>query len=157
MSTTNTAVTSETDNATSVVPKHHVSSNKRPDFGTGKYSALMEEVFDDAQAIFKLTPLAAERLARDIASDVGAIMASAPMSIKTGKISKDGKMTISEACKVKGITITNTLLALKALHYAAEAGMNGFSFGKTEWTPIKQLSEYFAEIESKVAVPEQQK
>ncbi len=117
-----------------------------PEFGTGRYSALMEECFRDAQTVFGLSLKPAEKLARQIASDVGAIMASASVSIKLGKINKDGKLTIAEASKLKGVTMTNALGALKALHFAAEAGTNGFSFTGTKWKPVAWLQKYLADL-----------
>lgn len=115
---------------------------KRPDFGNGRYSPLMDEVYDDSQTVYKLSPDKAEKLARKIATDLGAIMASQPVEVKLGKMNKDGKLTISEASKLKGFTVTLPIFALKGLHYAAEAGKNGFSFADTDWKPSNQMSEY---------------
>jgi len=132
--------------ATDTANATRIESHVQPDFGTGRYSALMGEVYDDAQIIFKLTPEKAEKLARQVASDVGAIMASASVSIKLGKVNKDGKLTIAEAAKLKGVTLTNTLYALKALHFAAEAGMNGFNWKYTQWCPVQGLKDYFEKL-----------
>lgn len=113
-----------------------------PDFGSGRYSALMLECYNDAKTVFKLDDTKAEKLARQIASDFGAVMASAPVETRLGKQNKDGKITLSEAAKVKGVTITNALFAMKALRFAGDAGVNGFSFGQTAWKPVKSLAEY---------------
>ncbi len=135
-STVNTATTEQTQQQ----------SSGKPEFGTGRYSALMQECYDDSQVIFGLPADKAEKLSRRIASEVGAIMQSGVVGIKTGKVSKDGKITISEASKVKGVTMTNTLLSLKALHYAAEAGANGFMWSTTKWNPCNPLKEFFASL-----------
>lgn len=117
-----------------------------PDFGEGRYSALMEECFNDSMTVFKLEQPKAEKLARQIASDLGAIMASAPVGVKLGKPNKDNKITISEAAKIKGVTMTWTLFALKALQYAGEAGKHGFSFGQTQWKPTEKFAKYLSEL-----------
>lgn len=115
----------------------------RPDFGSGRYSGLMETVYDDSQVIFRITKEQAEKLARQVASEVGAIMRNAQVDVKTGKASKDGKITLSEAAKMKGVSMTFALTSLKALHFAAEAGKNGFLWAKTQWEVSASLREYF--------------
>jgi hypothetical protein len=128
---------------TDTVPNTTVEKQSKPDFGEGRYSPLMEECYNDAIVVFRLSSEKAEKLAKAIARDVGSIMASRPVEVKTTKPSKEGKITLSEAAKVKGITMTNTLYALRALHFAAEAGRNGFAWAKTQWTPVQGLREYF--------------
>ena len=118
----------------------------KPDFGNGRYSALMEEVWHDSQTVFKLESEKAEKLARQIASDLGAIMANQPVSVKMGKVNNDGKLTISEACKVKGITLTNNIYVLRALFYAGDAGKHGFSFGDTIWQPAMGLADILEKL-----------
>lgn len=131
---------------TAVVTAPVTSKVHKPDFGNGRYSPLKEEVWHDSQVVFNISSEAAEKLANQIASDLGAVMANSPVKVKLGKINDDGKMTISEACKVKGITMTNPLTALKALHFAGEAGKNGFSFGNTKWAPMQGLQTYLLSL-----------
>ena len=118
----------------------------RPNFGEGRYSPLMEECYDDAMLIFKLDSLKAEKLAHAIAREIGDIMAHRPVEVKLGKVNKDGKLTIAEACKVKGVTMTYPIFALKALFYANEAGKNGFMRNFTDWKPVKSLVDYFEKL-----------
>lgn len=117
------------------------------EFGNGRYSALMEECFKDSQTVFKLTPKQADKLARMIASDYGSAMANSPVDVKRIKAAnKDGKITLAEASKVKGVTLTNALYALTALQYCGEAGKHGFSFALTGWKPVKALQDYFESL-----------
>lgn len=120
----------------------------KPDFGNGRYTPLMEEIYRDSQGVFGLSEAKAEKLSKQIASDFGAVMSSVSFNlsaVKMGsKLSKDGKLTIGEAAsKVKNVTITNALFALRALKYAGDAGQNGFLFNDTEWAPVKALKDYF--------------
>lgn len=124
----------------------NVTQTERPDFGNGRYSALMNEVYDDAQVIFKLDSAKSEKLAQAIARELGAIMAAQPAEIRLGKVNKDGKLTISEAAKVKNVTLTNSIYALKALHFAAEAGKNGFVWAETQWKVNAGLIRYFESL-----------
>lgn len=117
------------------------------DFGSGRYSALMEETFRDSQVVFKLTPEKADKLSRQIASDYGSAIANTPVEVKRIKAAnKDGKITLAEAAKIKGVTLTNALFALIALQFAGEAGKHGFLFQSTGWKVNKALLDYFEKL-----------
>lgn len=116
------------------------------DFGNGRYSALMAECYKDAKAIFKLDNKQAESLARKIASDVGAAMAHASIEVKVGKTNKDGKLTLSEASKIKNLAQTYPILALRAMRYANEAMQHGFNRASTQWQASSNLQEYLNEL-----------
>ena len=118
------------------------------DFGNGRYSALMTEVFDDAQKVLQVDEKTAEKIARQVSSDLGAIMSGAVVKVKVGSINKDGKITLSEAAKLKNVTMTDSLLILKALSYAAEAGKNGFLYARTQWKANEDLTKAIARFES---------
>ena len=119
----------------------------KPDFGAGRYSALMESSYNDAMAIFGLESAQAEKLARQIGSDFGAAMRSAIADCKVGKsISKDGKVTLSDAAKVKGVTATNALVAMRALDFASQSGKFGFSWRATKWETAGTLKEYLESL-----------
>jgi len=119
----------------------------KPDFGKGRYSALMKESFADAKHIFGLEPAKAEKLAREIASDFGAAMASAPVDTKISRsINKDGQCTLAEAAKVKYVTVTPALFAMRAIAHANECGKFGFVRNESKWTVGKYLSDYFAKL-----------
>lgn len=118
----------------------------KPDFGNGRYSALAEECWKGAKAIFGLDSHSSEKLARMIATDFGAAMANQTVKVgKMSKVSKDGKVTLKEAVVAKGVTSTLPLSALKALQFATEAGKNGFLPLKTKWAVTQQLEEFFVE------------
>lgn len=116
-------------------------------FGNGRYSPLMLECYRDSQVVFKLDEAQADKLARAIARDFGAAMTNAPVDAKVGKaVNKDGQVTLSEAAKLKNITITNPLFALRALQYAADAGKFGFSWKLTEWSAGGTFKEYLESL-----------
>lgn len=123
----------------------------KPDFGHGRYSPLMSEVFEDAQAVFGLSAKTAEKLARNIGTDYGVIMSggSVGMSkVTLGKIDKNAKLTVKEAAtSVKGVSLTNTLYALKALCWAGEAGKNGFKWSESSFVVNDELAKYFKTLE----------
>jgi hypothetical protein len=112
-------------------------------FGDGRYSPLMKECYKDIKVIFKLDEVKAEKLAKLIGSDFGAAMRQVQATSSIGKsLSKDGKVTLRDACKVK-TTETLPLRVMRALSYAAEAGKNGFLHGKTQWQADDKFIEYF--------------
>ena len=120
----------------------------KPDFGRGAYSSLMSECYRDAMRVFRLESAQAEKFARQLATELGIIRSTAKVEAWTGKANKDGKVTLYEASKVKGVTMTNTLMAMKALSFANEAGKNGFSCGKTQWAimPESELENYLLSL-----------
>ncbi len=130
--------------ATETAPSQ--SKATKPDFGQGRYSGLMHEVFDDSQTVFHLSAEKAEKLARSIATEIGAVMASSKVSIRLGKVSKENTLTIREAASIKGILVTPNIATLRALLYAGEAGKHGFSFGNTKWTPTEDLGKYISSL-----------
>ena len=136
--------TATTQNNTTVTTPEKAT---RPDFGAGRYSEMMNSVFNDAQIVFKLPSDKAEKLARQCGSDFGAAMRNAEVSAKVGKaVSKDGKFTLSEAAKVKGVTGTNSLHAMRAINYAAECGKYGFNWRATSFEVAGPLKEYLEQL-----------
>lgn len=119
---------------------------KVPDFGKGRYSALMRECYKDAQVVFGMTPESAEALARQIGCDYGALMQQTHVAIgdiKFGKPNKDMQVTIREAAaKLKGVTLSDTLYALRALNFALQSISMGFVWGKTKWVVSDSLAEF---------------
>lgn len=126
-----------------------VQATTKPDFGKGRYSYLMESVFEDAQAILKMSPKGAEKLARAIATEVGSLMKDANAVVKVGKsLSKDGKVSVSEACKLKGVTLTRNMAILRALDYISSAGKFSIMWSTTSWRFTTSITEYLAEMDS---------
>lgn len=129
-------------------PTQSASDNKTqtPEFGNGRYSALMAEAYEDSMLILSLTSEQAEKLARQIGSDYGAIMASTTVTMdkaKVSKTSKDGKVTVSEAsAKVKNVTMTNALFALRTINYVNECGKHGFIRNKCKWAVSESFQKY---------------
>lgn len=120
----------------------------KPNFGNGRYSALMEQTWKDGQVVFKLPSDKAEKLARQVGSDFGAAIAGAVVDAKIGKsITKDGKTTLAEAAKVKGVTMTNALFALRSLGFAAELGKYEFSWKLSTLVIVDgKLKEYLEQL-----------
>ena len=113
------------------------------DFGSGRYSPLMLECFKDAKVIFGLPSEKAEKLARQIGSDFGAAIREVQVDGRISKsLSKDGKVTLSEAAKIK-VTQTNALGAMRAMQYANDSTKAGFVRNTTKWQVSEQLKEYF--------------
>lgn len=123
----------------------------KPDFGQGKYSAMMDSIWTQSQKVYGLSPVVAEMFARALATEIGAAMANETAKLKLGKVSSGGKVSITETSQLKGIICTNTILAYKGLLWTAEAGKNGISYGNTSWEVIPQIQEYFDKLAAKVA------
>lgn len=115
-------------------------------FGNGRYSPLMSECYDDLLAVFGLSPEKAEHVAKAIGSEIGALMRNQPVAVRVSEQNKDGKITLAEACKLKNVSITNTIMVLRALQWANGAVKNGFNRSETKWVAIPALQEYFDSI-----------
>lgn len=127
-----------TENAPAPVSEQSKPTIVIGEFGAGRYSGLMLECFHDAQAVFALEPDRADKLARLIGSEVGAIMArntTGITGISFSKVSKDGKVTVKEAAsKVKGATFSYPLFCLRTLAYVNGLGEHGILRGKLNFT-----------------------
>jgi hypothetical protein len=132
----NSANTSSSDTAKS----------KGPDFGKGRFSGEMERIYLGLIARFELPADKAEKIARQAASDAGEILANVSASFKVSKVSKDGKVSITDAAKAKGVTVTNALMIARALQWIDDCPQNGVSFGFTKWKLSAPLQAYVDEM-----------
>lgn len=121
-----------------------------PDFGNGRQSPLMSETFKAARVVFQVNDKTAEKIARQVGSDIGAHQAKSNGStIKlTGYKAKDNKVNIKEAVKaIKGVTCTDSMNLLRALQFAGEAGEAGFNYGFTTWKLSDEMQAVLAKFE----------
>lgn len=121
-------------------------------FGNGgKFSQFMSDMFKGCIERLGMSPACADKISRNCASDIGKAMKNGESTIKIGSISEDGKVTIGDSMKVKGIAVTRNISIARALQYINEAGKNGLSFASTDWALTPALSEYVTEVEAEVA------
>lgn len=132
---------------TTTLNKPATDKQTRPDFGAGRYSSEMGRIYDELIARFGIESAKAEKIARQAGSDAGAAFRNATASIRVGKSSKDGKVTIADASKAKGVTLTNPLALVRALQWIDEAGKNFISYGFTEWKLTPELTKWVDELE----------
>lgn len=118
----------------------------KPDFGQGRYSAEMERIYNATVKLFGIEPKRAERIARQAGSDAGAVFRNAAAEISVSKSTKDGKVTIGDASKVKGVTITNALAIVRAIQWIDEAGKNFVNYGHTKWKLSGSVQEWVDEM-----------
>ena len=120
------------------MPANQTSEVAAPNFGDGRYSRLAKTSFEQIQVVFPdVSVKDAEKIARQIASDFGAAIKHSVVDAKIGKsINGDGKVSISEACKAKGVTVTNALRVMHTLNFVADAGKFGLSWKFSKFIPI---------------------
>ena len=119
------------------------------DFGGGRYSNLMKSIYSSSMTVFRLDWEHAKRVAEHCASEFGAIMKDVQVDVKVGKSDKGGRITLSEACKIKGIVATPELSLMRALQYANEAGLNGIMYQDTKWVPVSRVAELLVKLTPK--------
>jgi hypothetical protein len=125
----------------------HEQSTVKVSFGNGRYSAVMEELYKDIQRIFNISAEQAEKVARQFGSDFGAAMASQPVSVKYGKkLSDDGKLTLAESCRAKGITATNSIMVARACDWVNTCKNFGVSYTDTQWKLSGLLDKWVNEL-----------
>lgn len=113
---------------------------------TGRYAKQQEQLFDEAQKLFGLTPAQADKFAIHAAQDAATALHSVSANFKIGKANDDGKATITDAAKQKGITLTNALHMVRAMQWIGEAGKNNISYGNTKWKLSEPLQKYVDEV-----------
>jgi len=127
------------------------------DFGAGRYSTFMGQVFTGCRYLFKLSETVSAKIARDAGSDIGSAMKHAnDAKISLGKVSKSGTVTVKDAASVKGVYVTNPIMVARAIQWIDEAGKNGISYGSTEWKLIPNLQTYIDDLQKEldtVSVP----
>lgn len=121
-------------------------ANVKPEFGQGRYSAEMERIYNACIKLFGVEPKRAERVARQAGSDAGAVFRNAAATISVSKSTKDGKVSIGDASKVKGVTITNALAVVRAIQWIDEAGKNFVNYGHTKWKLSLSVQEWVDEM-----------
>ena len=82
------------------------------EFGTGRYSAAMAELYHDSGRLLELSHKRAVKLAKSFGAELG--RQNAVSAITFGKRSKDGKMTLRESATIKGVTVTFAIAMAKA-------------------------------------------
>lgn len=139
---------------TAPVTKAESTKETRPDFGNGRYSAEMSRVFDSTMKLFGIDSKKSERIARQAGSDAGAVFRNTAATISVSKSTKDGKVTIADASKAKGVTLTNSLAIVRAIQWIDEAGKNFVSYGNTKWELSAQLKQWVDEMKIEDVKPE---
>lgn len=118
---------------TPVTTSPAISATTMPAFGNGRYSNEMARLFEESQKLLGFTAAQAEKFARQAGSDAGAVFKNTNATIKVGKANGDGKATIADASKAKGVTLTNALHVVRAIQWIGEAEKNGISWSGTKW------------------------
>jgi len=75
------------------------------DFGNGRYSQAMKELFGDSQRLLGITEKQAEKLARSFGAELGRYNLHSKISF--GKYSaKSNQITLKESASLKGLVVT---------------------------------------------------
>lgn len=136
--------------ATAVPQVKETQKVEPPNFGDGRYSLAMKEVYQDGMRIFAFQSSIAEKIARQFGSDFGAYMREAIVEAKIGKsLSKDGKLTLAETSKVKGCTATPAISIARAIDYCNNALKFGVSVRDTKWHLAQELDKWVSNLASK--------
>jgi hypothetical protein len=121
---------------------------------SGKYSAASTEIYQFLTEQYKLSPAVAHKVGHMFACDYGAHAKAMSYEVKAkvGKISKDGKVTLSEAMsgKAKNVTSTPALAIGHAIQWLGEAGKHGVAYGTTDWQFNETLTTWLKSLETPV-------
>lgn len=127
--------------------KEKSTETMKPNFGNGRYSPEMERLYVEMQKLFGIPEKKAEKIARQIGSDFGALMKNSVAEISVGKATKDGKASIGETVsKLKGVTVTHPLAIVRAIQWLKDAGKNYVSYGHTQWQLVEPLRVWVEEL-----------
>lgn len=132
---TNTVVEPEAPKSKPQAPK----TQELGEFGDGRYSKVMTELFRDSQRLLCLTEQQADKLARSFGAELGRL--ASDVQFKWGKVNKDNKCTLREVVTMKGITMTHALSLGRACVILQEA--TGFGVSSFEVITLdKQYQEW---------------
>lgn len=99
--------TQEVSQAPTTTPKFSLTE----EFGEGRYSSCMKELYNDSKRLLGLGHTQAVKLAHSFGVELG--RHNAKSEIKFGKATKEGKMTLRESATIKGVTVTYTISMAK--------------------------------------------
>lgn len=93
-------------------------------FGAGKYYSIQCEMFRDGKRILNLADDKSVKLAKAIATHLGAVFGRGQVEIKgiDKKLTKDGALSsISEICKLKNLPVSYEIAVMRAFDYINKA------------------------------------
>lgn len=111
-------------------------------FGSGPFSKLMGNYFNKAQEVLAFPAPKAEKFARQLGSDLGAINKDMHFDVSAGKPDKDMFRKLSMSAKTGKIRIPPSVEIMVALQWIYDAYKNGVSFQSTKWMLIPALQEW---------------
>lgn len=121
------------------------------DFGAGRYSMFMGQVFEGCKSLFKLSLEVSAKIAKDAGSDIGSALAkSNDAKIGLGKVSKSGTVTVKDSASIKGVYVTNPIMVARSIQWINEATANGISYGNTKWSLIPSLEAYISDLQEEL-------
>lgn len=83
------------------------------EFGNGKYSKIMLELYRDSFVFLKLTPKEAELAARSYGADLGRLQTHV-QKVTLGRVSKSTEtLTLRESAMIKGVPLWNSIRIAK--------------------------------------------
>jgi hypothetical protein len=128
-----------------------VETQNAPKVFTG-YQADIAKYSKELNTRFGITPEASLAIARQAAQDVHNYLKGVERTFALGKVTKDGKVSLSDGCKLKGATMTKPMALIKACDWIAQAEANYVSFGFTGWKVTRMgnensLAAYVEEME----------
>jgi hypothetical protein len=126
--------------------KPEVSQSNIVDFGDGPFSKLMENYFGLSQKLLKLSEAKAEKYARQLASDLGAIHKNLKFDVTAGKPNKDMLRKVGMAGKSGLMVVPPSVNVLIALQWMEDAGKNNVSYGHTTWKLVPSLNDWLNEL-----------
>lgn len=136
---------------TQSTPAINNNSPKHGEFG-GKYANACNEVYTFLTKQYGLDAAKSHKIAHMFACEHGAAMknATSEHDFKTGKRSKEGKLTLKETVSstAKNVNATAAMEIAHAIQWAGDAGKHGMSFGNTEWSFNDELTKWINELEA---------
>ncbi len=88
-------------------------TTKLGQFGNGRYSAAMGELFKDSQRYLGITETQADRLAKSFGAEYGRVMQNSEAKVKLGKVNKNGAITLGESVKGVKTVMTHAIAIAK--------------------------------------------
>ncbi len=119
-------------------------------FGNGRYSKVMSELFRDANNYLSdIDPAKADRLCRSFGAELGRLQAAEVKEIKFGKLGKNGDINLREVCDSIKVIASPAISIAKILSILDDARKHGMSYKDTKVSLNEGLTQWLNEKPSK--------
>lgn len=109
------------------------------DFGNGRFSKVMRELYSDCQELLSIKQEHADKIARQFGADCGRIDKAGIGSVKIGNLKKEQITLKATIDTLKGVIPTHSILIAKQIELVKALKVHGVSDVSINWVESIQI------------------